>query len=242
MIDIHTHIAYGIDDGADALNEAVEMLGIAAKNGIKGIVLTPHYPNRIFGLEKSKAEYLEYIGTVAKLLSAQCPEVAVYIGAENYCSDATASLISRNEIITLNNSRYALIEFSEHEGFEFVIDTVRHMKRCGYIPVIAHTERYLCIDHKPERAKQLKSEGALIQVNARSVFGKGRYFMLADYLLRHRLVDAVASDAHEPFVRSTDVSDALAEMAYRYTEEYLQEITCHNPECILNDMPLKEEI
>ena len=241
MIDIHTHVAYGIDDGADDFGEALELIDMALHNGTNEIVLTPHYPNKVFGIDKSKAEYLEYINVVISRLSAERPNITLYSGAENYCSESTAGLISKGEIITLNNSRYALIEFSERESFEFVSDTVRYMTRHGYIPIIAHTERYLCIDHRPERAKQLKNSGAVLQINARSIMSEGRYSMLADYLLRHRLADVVASDAHEPYIRSTDISGAIAEMTYRYSLEYLQRLTNDNPRVILDDLDLEEE-
>lgn len=241
MIDIHTHVAYGIDDGADDFGEALELIDKALQNGTDGIVLTPHYPNKVFGIDKSKAEYLEYINSVIARLSAERPDITLYSGAENYCSESTADLIQKGEIITLNNSRYALIEFSERESFEFVSDTVRYMVKRGYIPVIAHTERYLCIDYKPERAKLLKNAGAIIQVNARSVKGEGRYHMLSDYLLRHRLADVVASDAHEPYIRSTDISGDIAEMTYRYSPEYLQKLMNDNPKAILSDLDFEEE-
>ncbi len=241
MIDIHTHVAYGIDDGADDFGEALELIDKALQNGANGIVLTPHYPNKVFGIDKSKAEYLEYINSVIARLSAERPNVTLYSGAENYCSESTSDLISKGEIITLNNSRYALIEFSERESFEFVSDTVRYMVKHDYVPIIAHTERYLCIDYRPERAKQLKNAGALLQVNARSVMSEGRYHLLADYLLRHRLADVVASDAHEPYIRSTDISGAIAEMAYRYSSEYLQRLTNDNPRAILADLEFEEE-
>lgn len=241
MIDIHTHITYGIDDGADDFGEALELIDKAVQNGTNGIVLTPHYPNKVFGIDRSKAEYLEHINAVIARLSVERPNVTLYSGAENYCSESTAHLISNGEIITLNNSHYALIEFSERESFEFVSDTVRYMVRHGYIPVIAHAERYLCIDYKPERAKLLKNAGALIQVNARSIMSEGRYYMLADYLLRHRLADVVASDAHEPYIRSTDISSAIAEMTYRYSSEYLQLLTNDNPNRILADLDFGEE-
>lgn len=241
MIDIHTHIAYGIDDGADDFGEALELVDKAMQNGIDEIVLTPHYPNHVFGIDKSRSAYLEHISTVIERLSAERPSARFYSGAENYCNESTAQLISNGEIITLNNTRYALIEFSEKEGFEFVSDTVRYMIQHGYIPIIAHTERYLCIDYKPERAKQLKNAGAVLQVNARSIMGEGRYQLLADYLLRHRLADVVASDAHEPYIRSTDISGAIAEMTYRYSPEYLQRLTYGNPNKILFDLDIEEE-
>lgn len=241
MIDIHTHVAYGIDDGSDSSNEALELLDIALQNGTTEIVLTPHYPNRVFGVDRGREEYLAHINAVISKLSEERPEIKLYAGAENYCSEVTAQLISHNKLITINNTSYALIEFSEREGFEFVRDTVRYMVRYGYKPIIAHAERYLCLDRDPERIKILKNDGALIQVNARSVISEGRYRLLADYILRHHLCDVVASDAHEPYVRSTDISSAIAEMSYKYSPEYLQRLTQDNPEKILLGLDFKEE-
>lgn len=237
MIDIHTHIIPGIDDGAEDYEEAFAMLDKAAKNGTEAVVLTPHYPNKRFGLEKSAAEYFGFIKTAAEKMSEGHGGVRLFTGAEMYCDSNTVNLIDNGEIITLGDTRFVLIEFSPGCHFAFMENTVRRLKGCFYKPVIAHAERYLCLQYDFRRVELLKESGCVIQMNTETVLGKntGSAVKLGDYMLENRLADIVASDAHGVFFRSPDMSAANAETACRCSTRYADRLFRTNPMKLLND-------
>lgn len=236
MIDIHTHIIPGIDDGAEDYEEAFAMLDKASKNGTGTVVLTPHYPNKRFGFEKSADEYFEFIKTAAEKLSHGQNKVKLFTGAEMYCDPNTVNLIDNGEVITLGDTRFVLIEFSADCHFAFIESAVNRLKDRSYRPVIAHAERYLCLQYDFERVDRLKESGCVIQTNVETVLGKNNRnaVKLGNYMLENRLVDIVASDAHGVFYRSPDMSAADAEAAYRCSPQYADRLFRTNPMKLLN--------
>ena len=111
MIDIHSHILPGLDDGAQDLFDTLEMVDMAARNGVRTIIATPHCNMPGEALAYPEAQYKECIQVVRNALWQEGIPVTILAGAEALATPELPELIKQGKIMTLNNSRYLLIEF-----------------------------------------------------------------------------------------------------------------------------------
>ena len=109
----------------------------------------------------------------------------------------------------------------------------------GYIPIIAHTERYLYLQHNAHVVKELGELGCIIQVNANSLICGGIRQRFADWIFRNSLADVVASDAHNMFTRTPNLSLAYEELSHRYSFTYAQKLLETNPFDIVSGKAIK---
>ncbi len=191
MIDLHTHILFGVDDGAKSLDESLFMLETAQKIGIKSIVLTPHVSKYrpFYCSNKEVHEKFELLKQHAKHL-----DIDLYLGAEIDEEDSLIKTITQN-CTTINNSKYVLIDFSiRHADISEVIYELKHY---DYKVIIAHPERIHYVDY--EELVRFKKEGALLQVTSKHLLGIGdkKACKVAKRLLKDNLIDLVSSDAHD---------------------------------------------
>ena len=239
MIDIHTHILPDVDDGADSLGEAIELLELARRNGTKGIVLTPHFPNDRLENEADRSAFNRAFNEFANDPAVKQTGITLYAGAENFCARSTLERIAQKRLITINNTDYALIEFKEDEHYSFMRECVEALLEEGYIPIIAHTERYLYLQHNAHVVKELGELGCIIQVNANSLICGGIRQRFADWIFRNSLADVVASDAHNMFTRTPNLSLAYEELSHRYSFTYAQKLLETNPFDIVSGKAIK---
>lgn len=187
MIDIHSHILYGVDDGIKDLEGSKKILFEAHKAGVKEIVLTPHYHLKKCLIDQDAM--LEALQELTKWIEEEKLGINLLLGREN---DYEAS--SRNKkFIPMGNTNYVLVEFDSLTND--LSELCYNLRLDGFIPIIAHVERY---DLSFEEIVDLKEEGNLIQVNARSILGlskKGNKH-LARKLIKKKIADFVSSDAH----------------------------------------------
>lgn len=194
MIDTHCHILFGIDDGAQDLEESMRMCSIASSDGIKIIIATPHY---IDGMAIS-SDVHDKLAVLNEELKKRSMELSILPGSEIYLGLDTYEHLHRRDCPSLNNSRYVLVEFSMMDVPRYVSDALYNLRLKGYVPIIAHPERNVIIMEKPELVYDFVMEGCLIQINSTSLTGlsgKGPR-KAAELLLKHRLVHFIASDAH----------------------------------------------
>ena len=240
MIDIHTHILPGLDDGAQDLYDTLEMVRVAAKSGITAMTATPHcnipggYKN-YFG-----DQYLSAIETVREAVHKEGLPVKILPGMEAFGTPDLPKLLQEGKIMTLNQSKYLLLEFDFDEDPEFVSSLIEEIRELKVIPVIAHAERYQFVQKNPELVYHWRSKGYPIQVNKGSFQGKfGRRARQTAYLLmNHNLVSVVASDAHSPHVRTPYMKDVYEELMYEYPEVYLDMVFKENPRRICQNEPI----
>jgi protein-tyrosine phosphatase len=191
MIDLHTHILYGVDDGARTLNQAVEMLKKAHTLGIDAVALTPHR-SYYRGYQYNKEEHHEKMNVLKKILHDLNIPINLHVGFE---VDEHDDLIETlNSGYTFENSKYVLIDFTMREtDISEVIYTLRQL---GYHVVVAHPERIHYLNF--EELVELKREGAIFQVSAGHLlpYKMTKSSRVAKRLLKHHLIDVVASDCH----------------------------------------------
>jgi len=237
MIDIHCHILPAIDDGPADLQETLEMLRIAARDGITHIVATPHYRH---GESPTIQHIEEKIIQVRKEIIKSSIDVELLGGADIRLTYELMEGIKMNEIPTINNSRYFLLELPDlippHLD-DFLFET----KLKGYVPVITHPERNYGLLSAYEKIDLIRDAGMLFQLTAMSVTGKlGRQIKkFTEYLLKRGYVDFIATDAHSPERRPP-----LLSKAYRETMDILDKtgadrIFIDNPKAVIENMEIE---
>ena len=199
VIDIHSHILPGVDDGCQNRKEALAMLRMYEDQGAEAIVCTPHFGN--CGKAGADVE-----GAFAWLSSVESP-VKLYLGNEilltRYSLDDTRRGIARR----MAGSDRILIEFEEwadyFAGLDEILDGVKFAADSEFIPVLAHAERYDCLKNNPEVYYKIRELGAEIQINAWSVFEEQKESTVAAarFLLEKQLAGYLGSDAHGEFRR-----------------------------------------
>ena len=238
MIDIHTHILPGIDDGAADIYGSIEMAALAYEFGTEVIVATPHCNipgeyNNYFG-----DEYVRVFERTKEILRREQPGITLLAGMEVFATEDLPRLLTEGKVFPINRTRYVLMEFDFMEDPGFADEILRQVKEVQAIPVIAHAERYEFVQDDPQIVRRWKEKGYEIQVNKGSFLGRfGEGALQTAYeLLDHRLVSAVASDAHGPDRRTTCMADAYDALSEDYRSEYLDILFDINPRNICNGL------
>jgi protein-tyrosine phosphatase len=234
-IDIHCHILPGVDDGSPDMATSLEMLRIADKNGITHLILTPHHkpmhhnvsPEHNVVYRKKLQEAAKEAGIKAKLFS----------GNEIYYSDETMEELMEGKICSLAGSDYVLVEFHPTNPYKAIQNAVSRVQAAGFIPIIAHVERYSDIVSHPARVKDLIEMGSLIQVNASSIMGKYGFGIshFTKKLLKEELVHFVASDAHDTGRRAPNLLDCRNYVERKYGEDYGKKLFFTNPANVIRN-------
>jgi protein-tyrosine phosphatase len=223
MIDIHSHIIPGIDDGAQNIDVTLSMLKNAEEDGTKKIIATPHY---CMGYGEAT---IEEVKVLVKDLNDKVKEenidIEIYSGQEVYFSENIINDYKRGIIGTLNDSRYMLIEFPMYKFNSNIFDVIYELQIMGIIPIIAHPERYSYIIDDPSSVNKFIDEGYLFQVNAGSIEGKfgKRVKRTAELLITNKIYSFIGSDAHNEKNRPTGLKEALklTNKLYEKSEELL---------------------
>ncbi|MBO5462020.1 MAG: hypothetical protein J6A49_01780 [Clostridia bacterium] len=237
MYDIHCHILYDVDDGADTLPESLEMAEIACASGTKVIVATPHSNISEEKQNFWNEDFKRKLADVQSAINDARMPIKILPGQEILCRGDFIEHLKSGNLITLNGSRYPLVEFSFTEHSESVLKKLQLLIAEGFVPVVAHPERYAFVTENFDSLLKLKKMGCLVQLNTGSFEGKfGRKAHdLAVKMLGLRLADVVASDGHSPFLRTPILADAHEYISERYSTNYAELLLAENPEKILAD-------
>lgn len=237
MLDIHSHLLPGVDDGAEDLEEACQMARQAVDTGTTGLVLTPHC-NIPGGFQNPWSEALsQKLTDFRQALQRLGIPLTLMMGAEVFGADDVAQHLASGRALTLNASRYVLLEFwtNDHPGrVARVLDSVSAL---GLVPVIAHPERYHFLEEDLSLARDWVGRGFLLQLNKGSVLGSfGRRVQgRADALLRARLAQVVASDGHSPYQRTATLHEVYVHIAQRHSRAYADSLLRDTPLRIVNN-------
>jgi len=240
MIDIHSHILPGLDDGAQDLEESIALAEAARNDGVTAIVATPHLfrrPSMIKDLNVIEKKWLE----LKKALAERSVNIALHRGAEVHIGHETVREIRKNRrFLTLYKSSYLLVEFPSHHVFPKVRDLFFEILNEKIIPIIAHPERNLVFTKNPETLYDLVEMGSLCQANAGSLMGYYgrtiRKHVLS--LLRLNLIHFIASDCHFAGSKWPKLSDAVKMAETVLGKERAQELVGYNPQTVLEDREL----
>ncbi len=236
MIDIHNHILFDIDDGAKTIEASVQMCRDAYKNGIEHIVLTPHFVN-FSDVENFIEERDSRIFELRNMLNAERIPVKLYAGAELYLSDGVFSADNLDEL-TLGNSKYILCEFPLGPfNINRVPEWIDELIDRGYVPVIAHPERYHEFHRNLFIIDELIDRDVVFQVNLDSVIGlNGRSAQaMAVDMLERGIAKLIGTDAHHPIYRHNKIKEKFEDLPEEITEEIITECMRINPKRILEN-------
>ena len=137
MIDIHSHLLYGVDDGAKTIDESVDIIRNLYKNGITDIILTPHYIE-YSSYNSNKKSNLEKLDSLKKKLKEEGINVNLYLGNEIYINNNILSLLKKGEISSLNDSKYLLIELPMSGKYDNYVEIFKELIENGYKVILAH--------------------------------------------------------------------------------------------------------
>ena len=240
MIDIHTHVLPGVDDGAEDLDDALALLAMAADSGVDTVVTTPHC--------NIPGEYKNYacpeLDALWRALGREVQRAGIPVrlcrGMEIFATEDLPELLAEQRVWTLNGMPYFLTEFAFGEDPGFCFDVLHRCRERGFRPVIAHPERYLFVQDDPAIAYEWCTLGYGLQLNKGSLLGRfGRETQLtAERLMDHGLVACVASDAHSPVQRTTHMEEIRRYLIDRWGGEYARLLLEDNPSRILTGRDL----
>ena len=231
FIDLHTHILPEIDDGAERLDESLAMAALAASRGTEVICCTSHAngPRAFYRCETE--DYLCGCEELQEELDRKKIPIRLVTGMEIHAVPEMIEMIREGIFIPLGESEYYLIEFPFDVSFKRMLQTSVQMKETGYRMLIAHPERYYCMQDMPEYAGELVKAGALFQCNAGSllgIYGKAVETAAAQ-LLADGCYVCVASDAHGIRRRNTDLTPVYAHILKRYGQDTADRLMKENP-------------
>lgn len=209
MVDIHCHILPEIDDGAQNLEESIQMAKAAVQEGITKVVASPHHYTSRF--HNPKEEIVPKVALLNKELQNRNIPLEILVGQEVRINGDWISEYENNQIATINDNIYVLIEFPANHVPRYAEQLFYGIQMTGLIPIIVHPERNSQIVEQPEKLYRLIEKGAISQITAASVagyFGKSiQKFSLQ--LIEANLTHVVASDAHNTTNRSFKMIEAF---------------------------------
>ncbi|MCR5403281.1 MAG: protein-tyrosine-phosphatase [Butyrivibrio sp.] len=234
-IDIHCHIMPGVDDGSPDMKTSLEMLRIADKNDITHLILTPHHKPMHHNV--SPEHNVLYRKELQQNARAEGIRAKLFSGNEIYYSDETVDELMRGEVCSLAGSDYVLIEFHPTNPYKAIQNAMYRVLTAGFIPIVAHVERYSDIVTKPVHVEDLIEMGCLIQVNASSIMGKYGFGIssFTRKLLKKELVHFIASDAHDTGNRAPQLLECRKYVEKKYGDEYAKELFFTNPANVLRN-------
>ncbi len=229
MIDTHSHILPGLDDGAEDLEQALSAARIAVQDGIEGMICTPHWMSGIF--ENTRNVVLAAVESFGQHLREHNIPLALYPGAELRVNLEIPAKIAQGTLLTLNESAYALIELPAEIIPPGIEDFFYSLQVEGIIPVIAHPERNPVVARDPARLYGWIESGVLAQLTAGSLRGKfgGTIRKLCLLLLEHGMAHLIATDCHGPMNRAPRLAKALREAEATVGKTLAARIFCENP-------------
>lgn len=245
MIDIHSHILPGLDDGSQSLEESVQMAQSAVADGIKKMVATPHLYRNNF--EHEDLGVLEQTkNSLVEALKANHIPLEIYLGAEVHISHNLFDEIRLNrKSLVINESSYILIEFPSDHIFSGVKHLFFDLMSDGLTPIIAHPERNSLFARNPELLYDLVHMGGFTQMNSGSFYGLygRRVREVALQFLELNLLHFIGSDCHNVRFSRPRFSDAVKNIAALAGETTAAALVYENPQALLDDedIPFRPE-
>lgn len=230
--DIHTHILPAADDGARDTAQALKMVHMAWKYGTRTIFLTPHYRGKF--KKNTPTWHRETFDLFRELVRRELPDMQLYLGSEIHYQSDIPQKLSAGEVLQMNDSGYALLEFSQNSWRSQVVYAVSDVLACGVTPIIAHAERYDIFREDASLADEVLQMGAKIQLNADSVLGE-HGFSVKNYchkLLREEKAHFIASDAHDLKHRTPVLRECFLQVHKKYGAQYACELFYQNARCL----------
>ena len=230
MIDIHNHIVYGVDDGARDIDESLKMVGLYQKAGFDQIIATSHYDRSRYMVDAH--EIKEKVEILNEEISKQGIDFKIYPGHEIQVELDMIKKLKNGELLTLNGSKYVLCELSFVNKPNFLKDLFYNMQLEGYIPIIAHAERYPYVEDHIEWLEDFIKAGALVQINYASIKSHAD---TTRELLQRNMVHIIGTDAHQSEWRSPYISAYKDEIEKIISKDKFDKLSTINPQKVIDN-------
>ena len=235
MIDLHSHVLPGVDDGAKSEEMAVEMCRMALEDGVTHLVASPH-SNYAYSYDREQHQKR------LERLQALVPEIELVLGCDFHLSyENIEDALAHPGRYNIGRSRALLVEFSDFNIPPTVIEIFCQLQDAGYRLVITHPERNAILLRHPERLHDMVDAGAFVQITANSItgfWGKAAQ-KYCEALLKENMVHIIASDAHDTKRRTPILSGARKAAARITGESTAQRLVKENPSALLHDQELE---
>ena len=224
IIDVHAHILPGVDDGSRNMEESIALIGMAAEQRIAGIIATPHY-SRHQSVSTLKTVLLE----LQERAEHEYPGFKIYLGQEHIYHEELPAKLRGGTVLVMAESRYVLVEFSTRVSYRGLYQGIRSLTGAGYLPVLAHMERYGCL--RDAGTAELCSLGCRMQMNYESL--QGNWLNKEVRWCRKQVLDGnihfLGTDMHRVDHRPPDIKGARKWLDGHLAPEMVRRLTYDNP-------------
>lgn len=243
MIDIHSHILPGVDDGAKNWEQSLEMARLAVEDGIRIMAATPHlFKGRTFDLSQlnNKEVILQHVAQLRQQLSEAAIPLEIIPGCDFPLGFESLKLLDDGRALTINDAkRYLLLELPDTSLPPAMEEICFQLQSKGITPIITHPERHLIMQEMPYKLKRLIDLGCLVQMTGNSLtgwFGR-RVKKISRQLVKLGYVHLLATDAHDPKGRPPLLSQAVTELSRLIGENRARAMVYDIPEKIIAGEP-----
>ncbi len=235
MIDMHSHVLFEVDDGAEDFSVSRQIIDQAEKDGIQCMYATPHFiPGHVDYNNRQLIERVHELNAYAK---SKGYALEIDLGQEVYMDHKLPQRLESGEALTMGKSRYVLIEFPMHDIPVYTDHVFHELMVAGYTPIIAHPERNRVLIQNPNMLYSYLESGALAQLNLKSLTGRyGKAVRhTAEIFLSCKMYHFVGSDVHHASTQDTLISSELSRLKTLVTGRYYDALTEGNPYAVRID-------
>ncbi len=235
MVDIHSHILPGLDDGAQTIDDTLAMLQIAAENGTTDIVATPH-ANSSYVYQEQVVEQL-----IQEVASRAGSTIRIHRGCDFHLNfDNLSSALEHPAQFTVNSGRYLMVELPDMASLPVMRTVLGRLLAVRVVPVITHPERNGPLCSNLSELQTWIRDGCLLQVTAQSFFGRfgSTAQRVAESLMNSGSVHFVASDAHDCLDRAPNLAPAYHRVVQNWGQETADLLFYDHPTAVIMDEPI----
>jgi protein-tyrosine phosphatase len=236
--DMHCHVIPGVDDGAASLEISLLMLHRMYKDGVRNVILTPHFRQGMF--ETPRDDVQRSFERLERAANTVMPQMQLFLGCEFHDNPVMAQFLGRDTRYRMNGTGYVLLEFSGGDSGRHIRERCRALIGAGYTPIVAHGERYKALHTDRKLAGDLKEMGACLQVNANSVLGLDgwKQKLFCQRAIAKGLVDFIGSDAHNMQDRQPHIGECARFVMQKFGEKTARRIFVVNPARVADNSEL----
>ncbi|ELY5749083.1 capsular polysaccharide biosynthesis protein Cps4B [Streptococcus iniae] len=240
MIDIHSHIVFDVDDGPLTIDDSLALIGESYRQGVRTIVSTSHRRKGMF--ETPEDDIYNKFLHLKREAEKEYEGLTILYGRELYYTEDILDKLAQNLIPRMNDTRFALIEFSMNTPWRDIHTALSQVIMLGITPIIAHIERYDALALNAKRVQELINMGCYTQVNSSHVL-KAKLFgdslkvfkKRAKFFLDENLVHCIASDMHNLKKRPPFMQEAYQHVTKHYGRKRARELFITNPQTLIEN-------
>lgn len=240
MVDIHSHLLPGMDDGPKNLDGTLKLIGLEHCNNVDTIVLTPHFRAESESISSFLQRRAHCFNLLQDGVGQLYPGIRFLLGAE-VALDPVLFENSASQLC-IEGTNYLLLELPWDCWPGNLPDTLYQLRLNGILPILAHVERYSPITYHPEYLRDLVMAGAVTQINSSSLCSDNRKLQKRMFTyIENNLVHLIASDAHSSAHRPPRISEAFSAVKKRFGPEIADGLIRNGASIVLNEEVLSKE-